>query len=69
MILYPILAKISISYLYLFKSFTCSCVSHAQMIVLSLDSQLQAKCCSLYSVTNGPAHLLIFWEILFNFMK
>ena len=25
-------------YQYLFKSFTCSCVSHAQMIVWSLDS-------------------------------
>ena len=62
MILYPILAQISISYLYLFHFSKHCCVSQSQRVSWSLAAFLCNKCCSLYSalLISGPVCLSIF---------
>ena len=70
MILYPILAKISISYLCLSWSFMRSCVNQSQRVFWCfLWNFTHYICCLLFSVTYGSVSSSIFWEMLWCFMQ
>ena len=65
MILYPILAQISISYLYLFHFSKHCCISQLQRVSWSLAAFLCNKYCSLYSADKWTSLLIDFWEIFY----
>ena len=62
MIFYPILAQISISYLYLLHFSKHCCVSQLQWGSWSLAAFLCNKYCSLYSADKWTRLLINFWE-------